>query len=533
MKWARMFSMLPGFRARLLVILLLLFFCLALSGCQQSLPAVTATPGEGATRTPNQTPPPPEPATVTVAAPSETPPPISQLNLQPEDLRGVIIRFWHPWTGASGQTIRSLVNEFNQNNDWGIVVVPVAQAGLDGIDAQLGAARQTGEMPDLAVGYLHQLLAWDQAQPLVDLQAYVTDPVWGLPLPEQADFTPAFWEQDIVAGRRLGIPMQRSAQVLYYNASWAQALGFSLQPITPDNFRQQVCQAAWANRNDESSQNDGTGGWIVSTNYATALSWIYSFGGDVVGLPDSGQDIYRFNTPQADEAFTFLRGLYDLSCAWISEAPYPEAEFAGRLGLISTGSVMDIPYQTQAFQRSGNTDQWRVIAYPSANQSSAIAVYGASLAVFPSSPQQQLAAWQLIRWLLEPLNHARFVEASGSFPIRAAELAHLEDYRRRYPQWGQALELIPSARPEPQIRSWGQVRLALSDAFTQLFRSYFSIDQIPGLLNYLERTAADLHVGPEESGVFDTPTPTPLPTATSTRTPLPSPTLPPTRTPRP
>jgi multiple sugar transport system substrate-binding protein len=519
------------FSARLLGIVILLVYLLGFSACQQGLPEATLTTSKTATRMPELTQS-PVPATASSAAPSETPP-VSQINLQPEDLRGTIIHFWYPWTGAAGQAMRSLVDEFNLNNEWGIVVVPIAQAGLDGIDEQLAVASQTGDMPDLVVGYLHQLMQWDQAQPLVDLQVYVDDPVWGLSSQEQADITPLFWEQDVVAGRRLGVPVQRSAQVLYYNTSWAQALGFNTHPMTPDQFSQQVCDAARANRNDDSIENDGTGGWIVSTNYAAALSWIYAFGGDVVGAPESGQDVYQFNTPQTDEAFTFLRDLYDANCAWLSQNAYPEAEFASRLGLVSTGSVMDIPYQAQAFQRSGNADQWRVIPYPSAEEASAINAYGASLAVLPSSPERQLAAWQLARWLLDPENHARFVEASGSFPVRESELAFLEDYRKRYPQWSQALELLPGARSEPAVSSWGQVRLALGDAFTQLFRSYFSVDQIQTLLNYLDRTAADLHVGPEKSGVFDTPTPTPSPTATPTRTPLPSPTTSPTRTPRP
>jgi hypothetical protein len=191
---------------------------------------------------------------------------------------------------------------------------------------------------------------------------------------------------------------------------------------------------------------------------------------------------------------------------------------------------MDIPYQAQALVQAGNRDQWTVIPYPSTQQGSAMDGYGASLAVLPSSPQEQLAAWQLIRWLLDARNHARFVQASGSFPVRGSELAHLEEYQKRYPQWGQALTLIPSVRSEPLVSSWGRVRWALNDAFTQLFRSYFSIDQIQTLLTYLDRTANDLHVGPEKSGVYDTPTPTPLPTATPTRTPIPSPTASPTRT---
>jgi multiple sugar transport system substrate-binding protein len=509
---------------------MLLLFILASGGCQQSLPQATAAPRKTAASTSTQTLV-PATATASAVAPSETQPPASRLNITPEALRGTIIHFWYPWTGATGRLMRSVVDEFNLNNEWGIVVVPVAQPGFDSLDAKLAAARGTDQMPDLATGYSHQLLAWDQTQPLVDLQPYVDDPVWGYLAPEQADFTPVFWGQELVSGRRLGLPLQRSAQVLFYNQSWAQALGFGAQPLTPEQFRQQVCAAAQANRSGADTRLYGTGGWIVSTNYATALSWIYSFGGDVAGQPVSGQ-VYQFNTPQAQEAFAFLRRLYDSNCAWISEDPYPEGPFASRLGLVSTGSVMDIPYQAQAFQQAGNADQWKIIPYPSAVQTQAINTYGASLAIFPSSPQQQLAAWQFARWLLEPLNHARLVETSGSFPIRTTELGYLDGYRKRYPQWDQALELIPTARGEPAISSWGQVRLALNDAFTQLFRSYFSVEQVQTMLGYLDRTAADLHVGPEKSGVFYTPTPTPSPTATPTRTAVPSPTSPPTRTPR-
>jgi len=102
----------------------------------------------------------------------------------------------------------------------------------------------------------------------------------------------------------------------------------------------------------------------------------------------------------------------------------------------------------------------------------------------------------------------------------------------RYPQWAAALELLSRARSEPMFQSWGTVRWALGDASTQLFRSYFTVDQVPTLLAYLERVAADLHIGPEMSGVYHTPTTTPTPSPTATRTRQPTATLRPTRTPR-
>ncbi len=450
-------------------------------------------------------------------APTETPPPASQIDLQPQELHGVIIRFWHPWSGAAGETVRALVEEFNLQNEWKITAVPVSFGGLDRLEGAVNQALQDGEPPDLVVGYVQQASAWDAQRTLLNLQDYIEDSEWGIPSDQRQDFYAVFWEQDVVQGRRLGVPMQRSAQVLFYNRSWAQELGYHLPPATPQQFEDQACAAAQANRRDEAPDNDGTGGWIASNNDAAALGWIYAFGGEVLQPTASQADesLYRFNNPEVSDTFTYLRELYNAGCVWAPEIPYPETEFARRLGLFSSGSVMDIPYMEQTMQSFGS-DQWTVLAYPSPIQKPAITSYGPSLAIFSSSPQRQLAAWVLLRWLIEPRHHARFVEATSSLPIHKAELVYLEEYQRRHPQWAAALELIPYARSEPAVQSWSKVRWALSDAFTQLFRSYFSLEQLPAMLNYLDLTASELHLGAERSGVYATPTTTveatPLPT---------------------
>lgn len=459
-------------------------------------------------------------------------PTTSPLNVKPEDLKGAIIRFWHPWSGPEGDVLKQMVEEFNLSNEWKIVIVPTAYAGLDELNSSVNAALQEGELPHLTVGAQHQFLGWDQARSLTDLRPLIDDPTWGLSAEEQADFYPVFWAQDIFEGRRLGIPALRAAQVLFYNTSWAQVLGFKAHPVTPQQFMDQACAAAQANRLDDTVANDSTGGLIASADYATALNWIYSFGGDVVKIPEAGlgQTVYQFANPQIEEAFTFLRALYDGNCAWFTEEPYPEAEFANRSGLFATGSVANIPYQAQAFNRAGNHDGWTVIPFPSPIQAPAVDAYGTSYVMFASTPPQQLAAWLFLKWLAMPQNHARLVEVNGSFPLRASELSYLEGYKNRFPQWEAALKLIPSARGEPPFPSWGVVRWALNDATTQLFRSYFTTDQVTTLLNYLDRTAAELHLGAQESGIFDTPTYTPSPTLTPTRTRAPSLTPTPTRT---
>lgn len=491
------------------ILLIWLSLCLGLVGCSNRLPtaptqAVAATPLPGRTAQPTASPTPqPSPS------PSPTP---SSLGLGPEAARGQIIQLWHPWVGAEAQEIQALVEAFNLSNEWKIVVVATAQAGFDETQAQMQAAlAQGGQPPTLAVGFLHQALQWQATRPLVDWNAYIQDPTWGWPAQEQADFYPVFWNAEAADGKQLGLPVLRSAQVLYYNRTWARELEFFTPPVQPQQFADQACASAEALRHDETADNDALGGLITSSNYAAALGWIYSFGGQVYQAdPPDGESPYHFNTPAVQEAFGFLRDLRDGQCAWLDESGSPEYAFASRQGLFAVGSVMGIPYQAEWMQQAGRGDEWTVIPFPSpASGGAVITAYGPSLYLLPSSPEQQLAAWLFARWLLAPPQHARLVRASGSFPLRQAELGELQAYRQQYPAYEAALALLPSARPEPSGPAWETVRWALSDASTQLFRPYFSLDQLPRMLEYLDTTAAALVAGPEASGAFDAPTPTP------------------------
>ncbi len=492
---------------RCLVWIILLALLAGLAGCQARLPQVTQTPTAGlpraATVAPSSTP--------TAALPATDTPPPPRIDVSSNQVRGVIIHFWHPWSGAAGKIIRQQVDEFNLSNPWNIVVVPESLSSYDRLDESVRAALVDDKALDLAAGFLYQAQAWDAVHPLVDLQPYVEDAQWGLTAEERLDFYPVFWSQDVVDGRRLGLPAQSSAQLLFYNTTWAKELGFRAPPATPEQFSQQACTAARANGSDMLAENDGTGGWIASSDYAVLLSWVYSSGGDVLRVPEPGADqpAYQFDNPLIEEAFTSFKGMYDLGCIWFPEASDPASDFAARRGLFATGSLADIPYQAQVFNQAGSRDAWMVIPYPSAVAAPVTAVYGPSYVIFSSSPSRQLAAWLFLKWLLLPQNHARFVETGVSFPVRQAELSYLTGYQNRYPQWAAALELLPAARPEPSLPSWSTVRWAFNDAITQLFRSYFKLDQLPAMLSLLDRTAADLQLGSNLKELFATPSPTP------------------------
>lgn len=425
-------------------------------------------------------------------SPTPTPVPTSSLGVDVSSLNGQQVQFWHPWQGEMEAAIQELVEEFNNQNEWGIQVQVHSTGSLDKLDADLQVAIQESKQPDLAVAYLYQALGW--AETPIDLDVYLNDSDWGLSKSDQTDFFSVFWEHARQGEQMLGLPAFASAQVLYYNQSWAQELGFDSPPDTIEELEKQVCAAAKANLQDEDTENDGSGGLLLTSNYSAMLGWMTAFGAQITRDVSSKEDSpYQFNSPEVVNAFTFLRDLHDQGCASLIEEGDPQELFAARSALLIEGSVASMADQIAAMKRSNNADNWTALPFPSPDQQAVLPVYGPSLVLLQSKPSEQLAAWLFLRFLLTPENQARLAQASGGLPLRAASLPLLQAYQESFLQWAAAVEALPLAQPEPAEYSWRLIRWAVSDAATQLFRSYFTIDQTADLAKFLNTTATDLH----------------------------------------
>lgn len=476
----------PFLRSRWFYLYLMLL--MLLSGCAVEGPARPPTATPPTSITPTRT-----VVTHTAAptgTPTQTPEPVSHLKVDVNQLDGQEITLWHPWSGAQAQALEDLIAEFNAENEWGIQARLQASGSLDDLSASVQEALEAGEAPDLAVGYTYQAAAWQASGPVVDLGPFVDDPIWGLSAAEQDDFYPAVWQGDVLDGARLGFPAWRSGQVLFYNQSWAEALGFKDAPQSASQFSRQACAAAEANRLDDIADNDGTGGYLVTTNYSAILSWIYAFGGRV---EVRGGDPYRFDTQEVEDTFTFHRRLFDQGCAWLPTDDLPQDEFAQRRALFYVDSLVTLDEQKAAFRRSGLRDEWTVIPFPPTLGGPALDVYGPSYVMLAQETPAQLASWLLVRWLADAQQEARLVEASGSLPLRQSTRAALGDYAKEHTIWAQVSEWLPDAHQEPAQASWRVVRWTVFDAATQLYRYYFEIDQVPQLVELLEFTANDLH----------------------------------------
>jgi ABC-type glycerol-3-phosphate transport system substrate-binding protein len=457
------------FRRKLSI--LFLFF---LTACQPAQVHLTGTPSAQVTRAPQAT---------------LTPQPVSQTPLADETLpKGVTIQIWHPWFGIEANLFQSQVDEFNQTNQWGIVVQTTSQSDYNELFQNVGASLPTEDRPQLVIGLPEYALLWNTSGAVVDLTNYVNDPKYGLSDGDIKDIPSVFWAQDEVGGQRLGIPAERSARFLLYDASWARELGFDSAPATADDFRLQACAAHAAMLKDTDRSNDGMGGWLVDTQSMTALSWLRAFGGGV--LEENG---YRFLTPNNISALTFVKQLYEDGCAWKpADSSTVYGSFAGRKALFSTASLEELSDQARAFAAANSSDEWTVLAFPGSTPSSRLIVYGSSYIVLKSTPAQQLASWLFVRWMLSPENQAKWVEALGLFPLRNSSMPLLKDYINSHPQWTAAVALLPNAEIQPQLASWRTVRVMLGDGFNDIFSSNIPAGRVAATLAQMDSIVRDL-----------------------------------------
>ncbi len=433
--------------------------------------------------------------------PTLSPTPSLSQTLDLPQLKGTHIQFWHPYLDATAAEIQSLVNEFNRVNSWGIQVDTYTLGNpselyrqvMDALPGTDGASGSGVALPDVVIADPEQAASWQAINPVIlNLADYIADGPLGLSAEDISDYYPAFWHTNTSSDLPEGIPAEGNVQVLFYNVTWARQLGFTHPPQTTDEFRQQACRAALANRQDGTVENDGTGGWLVDTNANSMLAWIDAFGGQVVSMP-SGQ--YAFATTEANAAFTFLKDLVGQGCAWSGIDPQPYDYFANREALFFSGNLADIQPVEQALGRAASQDTWTVIATPSVSGGVGVLATAPSYYIFQSTDIRQMAAWLFVRWMASSQNQAQLVQADGSFPLRQSEANILEKYKQDNQQWASALELIAGANTPPMLASWRQVSSLLEDAAQQLFQPETDSGQIPEILTQVDAMAVELSRG--------------------------------------
>ncbi|QPC82877.1 extracellular solute-binding protein [Phototrophicus methaneseepsis] len=392
------------------------------------------------------------------------------------DPTGATVEFWHQHSGEREEALNAIVEEFNATNEWGITVVPSNQGGYGDIfqKMNLGLVEGGDSLPELVVAYQNQAATYQLVDGLIDMRPLVESPTWGLTEEDKADFFPGFYTQDIFptfGNERLGFPPNRSLEVMYYNISWlnelyeAGAISFEGAPVTPDQFKEAAC-AAVENPYSAATGDPSTSiGYQLSYDASRFASWTFAFGGDIY---DYEANQYTVNSPAAVEAMTFLQGLYADGCARdIEEAYGDQTNFGQGVTLFTVGSSSGAPFYGTAVDE-GAGHEWSVGAIPYTTEEPVMNLYGASVSIPVSTPEQEVAAWLFVKYYTSTDAQATWAQASEYFPVRASVADGLADYFEANPSYEAGFDLLQYSKSEPPVPGYDFVRDAMETAMAEI-----------------------------------------------------------------
>lgn len=390
------------------------------------------------------------------------------------DPSGQTVEFWHQHSGAREEQLQVIIADFNANNEYGITVEAVNQGGYDDIYNRVTTNLAGGEdLAELIVAYGNQAATYHLLGGLVDMNLLVDSPTWGLTEEEKADFFPGFYNADVFPqyeGVRLGFPPNRSMEVMYYNAAWlaelreAGAISFDGAPTTPEQFREAAC-AATANPFSGATTDTAAIGYQLSTDASRFASWTFAFGGDIF---DYETNSYTLDGEASVEAVTFLKGLFDEGCAGeIFEDFGDQANFGNGATLFTVGSSSGLPFYRSAVEAGANFE-WSVAAIPHTTEEPVQNLYGASVSIPVTTPEQELAAWLFVKYYTQADVQAEWGLASNYFPVRASSADSLTEYFESDPTYKTAFDLLPFTKSEPSVPGYDPVRAEISNVLTAI-----------------------------------------------------------------
>ena len=408
----------------------------------------------------------------------------------PVDVSGTTVTYWHvfPADDPQGEWINTLIDEFNQSNEYGITVEGYDQGAYNDIASKMTAGIQSGDLPNLAMGYTNNIAEWSSVGVMADMNQFVNDAEYGLDKDALADFYPGVLDAGKDAdGQLIAYPLSQSERVLIYNYTWAQELGFDSAPANTAELKEQLCAAAAAN-DEIGGDYAGTGGLVYYPSLEDYMTFFNAFGGQSV--LDDGVT-YDFSSDAAVAAAEYINDLRDSGCTMQTES-YPNPEQAQRKTLITQSSSAGIKYYGYAFADEANEDVWGPIPVVGPNGEQVVTSYQQMIGMVNVSPEANLAAWIFLNYLTSPENQASWIEVSGYFPTRVSTEALIADYAANDANYAAALELIPLGVAHPQTApAYSAVRGELDNAAAELYAAESS-DEVVAILDKLTTTCNDL-----------------------------------------
>lgn len=348
-----------------------------------------------------------------------------------------VVTFWHVYTKNFGApVIKQMVEDFNKSQDK-IIVKDVYNPDMyPGLMKNLQADVAAGKSPSIAMIGYNYLKYFDQNFQYVspaDLAA--KDGKDGNFL--EANFLPNVLALAKDGNKQVGLPFSISAPILYYNPEIFAAAGLDPHeaPATWDEVK------SFAKDIHDKTGDYGFYMQEYQDNWATQ-GLLTSNGAEIL----NGENRAVFASPASAEAYQLYADmvLKDQSALHIAADEGIASFYSGKVGML-LGTSAKIGTVTQS-------SQFPVEAapFPSFGEKEVrIPAGGNFLAVTAQSEEEQQAAWEFMKFIMQPEYLAQWTVNTGYLPPRqdVVDQAAVQEAIRKTPALKVAFDELPMLSP--------------------------------------------------------------------------------------
>ncbi len=378
------------------------------------------------------------------------------------DPRVNVLVLWHPFTGNRERALLTLVDQWNQSNGGGSVVVAERRDASHMRLAMLdGKARGAEPALTIASPSIAALLQRNGLARFLDDYIGLAGGEGGFSAEDRSDlFEFVFRAGRTPDGKTIGMGFGGAARGLYFNRDWLRSEGLDAAPRDMDRLAT-VCGRA-------SDPLKGTQCLISAADSATYQDWLYMFGGRLV---DVGAALF---SPLfvSQTSITATARLATFANAGLLRralnAQQPRDEFAAGRSLLSLDWTDQLADYRTAVKENANFE-WAITSPPATGAINQVAYTGWVWTITPGTEEREIAAWRFVRWLLDEPQTAQWASRTRELPVRASAFARLKARDGLDSVTADALvRLARLAQPAPAVSGWGCADAALADAMAEI-----------------------------------------------------------------
>lgn len=352
------------------------------------------------------------------------------------------ISFWHSMGGVNGQAIDTLVQKFNDENEYGITVEAEYQGSYDDALNKLKSA-QIGNMgADLVQIYEIGTRFMIESGWIVPMQSMVNADEYDTSVLE-----PNLAAYYTINDMLYSMPFNSSTPLMYYNKDMFDAAGITEIPDSLEAIAQIGDKLLDGGAQEVMSL--GIYGWFFE-QFIGKQGLEYANNGN--GRTEAATAVAFDENGAAANILNEWKNLYDLGYAPNvgKGGDAGLADFSAGKSAITLGSTASLK---QILQDVDGKFEVGTAYFPKVKSTDegGVSIGGASLwALDNSDPKKLRATWEFVKFLISPESQAFWNAETGYFPVNVD--AHDEDVFKenieKYPQFETAIDQLHDSAPQ-------------------------------------------------------------------------------------